>query len=409
MRAPGAIEQLDLRIEVAGCAEIARPKLVLLRIHVLLAPRLHGHILAELEAAVDPVQREQCRREQQPHAERFAAAVLQVLVQDVRRVREQVPAHVLRRGPDEVRHQLDELRTGVLPREIRVRLREPRLREVLHLLRARECFGEEDHIGMRGLHFTDHPLPERCRLRMRIVHAERPHPVPDPVEQHVAAGIPEILPIRAPEVEWKDVLVLLRRVLRVLDRSVRADVKPVGMILHPRMIGRTLQCVVERDFESELCRRGDKPVEVVDGAERGLDRVVPPVLVADCPRTADVGGRRHERVVLPLPRRPADRMNRRKVHDVKAELRDAWQLLCGVGEGAMLAGHRTLRAREQLVPRGESRAQPIDDQLDRVWKRCEVVRCVVRVNGLTQRVGERDSPSRVPCRGLVAERLCGCA
>ena len=69
----------------------------------------------------------------------------------------------------------------------------------------------------------------------------------------------------------------------------------------------------------------DEPVEILERAERRLDRRVPAVLVADRPRAADVVRLRRERVVLALPKRAPDRMNRRQIHDVEAELGDARQ------------------------------------------------------------------------------------
>ena len=58
-------------------------------------PGLHRHVLGQLEAAVDAVARAERRRQHQPHLERRASAVLQVLVQDVGRIGEQIRTHVL--------------------------------------------------------------------------------------------------------------------------------------------------------------------------------------------------------------------------------------------------------------------------------------------------------------------------
>ena len=68
-----------------------------------------------------------------------------------------------------------------------------------------------------------------CGLSTRkVVHA-----VLDPEQQHVAARVPEALAIVAPEVQRIDVLILLRRILGVLDRAVRTNEEPVGMLLAP--------------------------------------------------------------------------------------------------------------------------------------------------------------------------------
>ena len=65
-------------------------------------------------------------------------------------------------------------------REVRVRLGEPELGEPVHDLRPGERLGQEDHLGVLGLDLRDQPLPERERLRVRVVDAEDAHAVADP-------------------------------------------------------------------------------------------------------------------------------------------------------------------------------------------------------------------------------------
>ena len=60
------------------------------------------------------------------------------------------------------------------------------------------------------------------------------------------------------------------------------------MLLGPRMVGRALQRQVERHLEPLIARRGDEVVEVVDGAQLGMDGVVAALVAADRPRRADV-------------------------------------------------------------------------------------------------------------------------
>jgi len=84
---------------------------------VLLAAGAERHILGELEAAVDAVERRQRRGEHQPHEERGAPALLQILVEDVRRVREEVAAEVFcQLGLRELGQVLGELRRGCFAR-----------------------------------------------------------------------------------------------------------------------------------------------------------------------------------------------------------------------------------------------------------------------------------------------------
>ena len=100
-------------------------------------------MLHELEGrAVDAVARAERRRQHQPVHERWAAAVLEVFVEDVRRVRPQVGTEVLlhlRRG--ELGEVLGQLVLGVAPGEVRVRLIEPRLGQLLHHLGPGERLG----------------------------------------------------------------------------------------------------------------------------------------------------------------------------------------------------------------------------------------------------------------------------
>jgi len=63
---------------------------------------------------------------------------------------------------------------GGAPRKIGVGLGEAQLGEPVHHLGPRECLGEEYHVGMGALDFTDHPLPEREGLGVWIVDAKHP-------------------------------------------------------------------------------------------------------------------------------------------------------------------------------------------------------------------------------------------
>src|SRR6476660_5515847 len=108
--------------------------------------------------------------------------------------------------------------------------------------------------------------------------------------------------------------------------------EPLGMLAHPGMVGRALNCKVECDFESEAPRGQDKMIEIVQAAERRLDRRMTAGLAADRPGAAGTVGERSERVVGPLAIRVADRMNRREVHDVEAEVANFGQPPLGLAQ-----------------------------------------------------------------------------
>ena len=267
-------------------------------------------------------------------------------MEDVRRVREAVRPVEL--APlEQLAEELEQLPAGVLPGEVRVALREAGLGEPRHRRRPREGLGEEDHVRVLTAHLPDQPLPERQRLRVRVVDAEDGDAATDPVQDDVEQRLPEAAPVLAPEVDVVDVLVALRRVLCVLQRPVGAAVEPLGMLLQPRVVGRALDRKVERDLDPELLRVGDEGAELLLGAERRVDRVVPALLGADRPGAADVALRRRLGVVPALAVRVPDRVDRRQVEDVEAELGEARQELADAGEAAP-------RAREELVPRAEA-------------------------------------------------------
>ena len=84
-----------------------------------------------------------------------------------------------------------------------------------------------------------------------------------------------------------------------------------------------------------------------------MDGVVAAGLVADRPRGAGIAGRGAQRVVRALAVGQADRVDRRQVEDVEAELGQRRQLLLDALQPAP-------RAREQLIPGAEPRPQPVD-------------------------------------------------
>jgi hypothetical protein len=295
-------------------------ELVLLVVDVLLAawPLL---VLEVLEAAVDAVGRAQRRREDQPDGERRRPAVRQVVGEDVRRVGEEVGPEVLRLlGVSQLAHVLDELPARVLPGEVGVGLAEADLRQLAHDRPPRERLGQEDDLGMVAADLRDEPAPERDRLRVRVVDAEDGHAPLDPAAQDVVQRLPEPAPVLAVPVDVVDVLVLLGRVLRVLERPVGAPVEPLGMLGEPRVVGRALDREVQGDLDAVLLGRAHQRREVLERPEVGMDRVVAAVLVADRPRAAGVVGAGDERVVATLAVRVADGMDRRQVEDVEAQL-----------------------------------------------------------------------------------------
>jgi hypothetical protein len=125
------------------------------------------------------------------------------------------------------------------------------------------------------------------------------------------------------------------------------------------MVRRALDREVERDLDARRAPGLDHRVELLPRPEAGVDRVVAALGPADRPRAAGVAGLGDERVVAALPVRRPDRVHRRQVDDVEAELRELRQHLRDAAKPAP-------GAREQLVPGAEARPLPIDVDLERL-------------------------------------------
>src|SRR5579875_1835604 len=109
---------------------------------------------------------------------------------------------------------------------------------------------------------------------MRIVHPEDPHAVAHPVPDDAQHLRVEALGVVV-EVQREDVLVLLRRVLGVGDRAVSPGGEPFRMLAHPWMIRRGLQRQVKGDLQAKLVCPGHERVEVRQGAQVRVNRVMP--------------------------------------------------------------------------------------------------------------------------------------
>ena len=269
---------------------------------------------------------------------------------------------------------------------------------------------EEDHARVDRAHLGDQPLPERQRLRVRVVDAEDPHAVRDPVEDDVAERRPEPLPVLAVEVDVVDVLVALRRVLRVLQRPVGPAVEPLRVLLQPRVVGRALDREVERDLEPELARRGDEAVEVLDRPELRVDRGVAAVLVADRPRAARVAPAR------PSARCSAPCGSSGRSGGSAGGRRRRSRASASSGSTSLDAREAAPRAREELVPGAEARdlAVAVDARASRTscvasWRSVSVEASAVFTSSC-EHLHQRRALLQLARRGRSARpRPCGAA
>ena len=320
--AADVVQALDHRQQRA--VERALLELVLLGVEVLLAARALD-VLVVLVARVDAVARAQRGAQDEADREGRRAALGEVVGEDVRRGEEEVGPEVLAlRAVGELVDVLGELPAVVLPGEVRVALREADLGQLAHDRAAGERLGQEDHVGVGRADLRDQPLPEGEGLGVRVVDAEDLHAAVDPVAHDVQQRVPQAAPVLGAEVDVVDVLVLLGRVLGVLERAVGAAEEPLRVLLEPRVVGRAVDREVQARrrcrarARSRRARGSPRRCRARGGSRRGRRS-------RRRSRTGCRGrpGSAVERVVAALAVGVADRVDRRHVEDVEAELGDA--------------------------------------------------------------------------------------
>ena len=203
-------------------------------------------------------------------------------MQDVRGIDEKIGPRVIGMLGD-LSAEFLQLPFGGAPGEVRIRLRETEFGQAVHSRRPGECLREEQHIGVGGLRLTDQPCPEVRRLGVWVVHPKNLHTVADPVPnhaQHLSGKARRVII----EVQWIDVLVLLRRVLGVGDRAVGEFGEPLPVAGCPRMVRCALQRQIQSDLQTILARGGHERIEVLDGSEIGVHGIVAACAAPDRPR-----------------------------------------------------------------------------------------------------------------------------
>ena len=130
-----------------------------------------------------------------------------------------------------------------------------------------------------------------------------------------------VAPVRRLPVDVVDVLVALGRVLGVLQGAVGPAVKPLRVLGQPRVVGAS---TASRSPARCRCRSPPRPPV----SERRSSSVPSSAWMASWPPVASpiahgepgIAGGRGERVVAPLAVGEPDRVDRRQVDDVEAEL-----------------------------------------------------------------------------------------
>src|SRR5579864_5740383 len=103
------------------------------------------------------------------------------------------------------------------------------------------------------------------------------------------------------------------------------------------MIGRTLDCEIERQLHTVFRGGVAHPPEIIERAEAGMNGVVPALGTADRVGTAWVARFGAWRIVATLSVGAPDWVNRRKIDDVKTHRADGRQPADHVIEGAVPA------------------------------------------------------------------------
>ena len=196
---------------------------------------------------------------------------------------------------------------------------------------------------------------------MRVVDPEDPDAALDTSRATTSRSASQsAAPVVGVEVDVVDVLVALRRVLGVLDRAVGAAVEPLRMLAQPRVVGRALDREVERELDARRSRpRATRASKSPSVPSSGCTASWPPSSapiahgLPGSPRPASSALFRPLRFVTP------DRVDRRQVDDVEAELGQLRQHLGDAAEAAP-------RTREQLVPGAEARPLAFDVDLERL-------------------------------------------
>src|ERR1700680_2334585 len=172
-------------------------------------------------------------------------------------------------------------------------------------MRSSERLREEKRVRVGRLDVTYHPFPEGKGFGVRIIDAEDANALVDPKHDDV----PQLRPQRPPlgggvfEIQRIDILVLLGRVFRVLDRAVRARPEPFPVLTHIGVIRRALKGDVERDFKTVLLGLREEPLEIPRCAQLWVNRRMTAFGRANRPRATDVIWPRSDRVVAALAKR----------------------------------------------------------------------------------------------------------
>src|SRR5688572_21457568 len=98
---------------------------------------------------------------------------------------------------------------------------------------------------------------------MRIIHAEDPHALVDPELEDAAQFLPQGFPIRGFKIDGIDVLIFLRRILGVLNRTIGSNLEPVLVLANVGMVRRTLKGDIQSYVKVAFARLRDEVAKIL--------------------------------------------------------------------------------------------------------------------------------------------------
>ena len=280
----GFVDERDDVGEAVGALPVVLLDFVLLRVPVFFLALDGRRDVMFVDRAINTIAGRECCRQRQSVDETIGAAVLQEVGQYVRGIGPEVGTEVLTRlGIDQLVHVLHHLMLVVTPGEVGISLREACFAQPFHDPWLGKGFREEDDVRMVLMDLSDEPLPEGYGFGVGIVHTEDAHATVYPVDDYFFDFLPEAFPLSTLKVDGQDVLVFFGRVLGVLHSAIWPPDEPLGMLLHPGVIGGTLQGKVKGDLNAEVIGLFDEALVVGKGAQLFVDGIVATVFAADRP------------------------------------------------------------------------------------------------------------------------------
>src|SRR6516165_7167971 len=199
---------------------------------------------------------------------------------------------------------------------------------------------------------------------MGVVDPKGAHALANPKHHSVAQFSPQSLAVGIVEIDIDDVLVLLRWVFGVFDRTVGPESEPFGMPAHPGMVGGALDREVERHLNAERRGGADEPAKICERAELRIDCTVATFRRTDCVRAAWITGLGNAAVVLAFAIDAPYRMDGHEVDHVETKSRDLGKARDAIVKARTLAGDLSLAARKHLVPCSKACRSTVDHDFE---------------------------------------------